>query len=89
MCVCLAAASKADGEVEHAARLLGAAASLRQATGAPELPTPAVLAYLEDVTNAARTGLGEDAFAAAFGRGRTNPRDLVDEELAQALVSGT
>lgn len=81
MCVCLAAVARAEAELEYAARLLGAAASLRQATGAPEQPNPAVLAYVDEVTDSGRTELGDEAFAAAFGRGRANPGDVVSEEL--------
>lgn len=84
MCVCLAEVAKVAGASEHAARLLGAAASLRQATGAPELPNPAVLAYLNDATDAARAALGEETFAAAFGRGRASCGDVVEAELEQA-----
>ena len=70
MCVCLAAAARAEGALEQAARLLGAAASLRRAGGAVE---PSVLAYLDEVTAAGRTTLGDEAFSAAFGRGRASP----------------
>lgn len=87
MCVCLAAAARADGELERAARLLGAGASLRQTTGATETPNPSLTAYVESVTTDGRLELGDEGFAVAFGRGRTNPRELVDEELAQASVS--
>lgn len=87
MCICLAAAARADDELEHAARLLGAAASLRQATGATDEPNPSLITYVNDVTASGRAKLGDEAFAVAFGRGRTNPRDLVHEELAQSSVS--
>ena len=87
LCVCLAAVASRQGQLEQAARLLGAAASLRQASGAPELPEAAVLAYLNEVTNDARAGLGDHAFAAAFGRGRASTGDVLDEELDQASVS--
>jgi hypothetical protein len=82
ICVCLAAVANADDELELAARLLGAAASLRQASGAAEQPEGSVLAYLNEVTARARARLGDEAFAAAFARGRAQPDDLVAEELA-------
>jgi DNA-binding SARP family transcriptional activator len=85
-CVCLAAVANAVGEVEHAARLLGAAASLRQASGAPEQPNPAVLAYLNEVTAGAQAQLGDETFAAAFGRGRASPDDVVDERARTRTV---
>ena len=47
-----------QSDLEHAAGLIGAAASLRQGTGAPEQPNDAVLAYLNEVTNDARAELG-------------------------------
>jgi hypothetical protein len=67
-------------------RLIGAAASLRQGTGAPEQPNDAVLAYLNEVTSDARAELGDEAFAAAFGRGRASAADVVDEELSHLAV---
>ena len=82
-CVCLAAAARADGELEHAARLLGAAASLRQTTGATEAPNPSLTAYVDDVTADGRLELGDEEFAAAFGRGRATPRSVVEEALAE------
>ena len=78
-CVCLAAATRADGRLEQAARLLGAAASLRRTTAEPE---PALLPYLTEVTAAARAELGDEGFAAAFGRGRASPHEVVREEVA-------
>jgi hypothetical protein len=76
-----------QGELEHAARLLGAAASLRQSTGAGEEPDPSLIAYVTDVTAAGCGKLGDEAFAAAFGRGRASSREVVDEELAPSSVS--
>lgn len=81
-CVCLAAVANADSEFERATRLLGAAASLRQVSGAAEDPPPPVLAYLNEVAAGARAQLGNEAFAAAFARGRASPDGVVDEELA-------
>ena len=43
-----------------------------------------MLAYLDDVTAAGRTTLGDEAFSAAFGRGRASPADVIREELAHA-----
>ena len=88
MCVCLAAAARAEGGLEHAARLLGAAASLRQTTGATEGPNPSLAAYADYVTADGRLALGDDGFAAAFGRGRANPRSVVEEALAEVSAAG-
>ena len=82
-CVCLAAVAKAESELGRAAQLLGVAASLRQVSGAPEQPDQAILAYLSEVTDAARAELGDEGFDAAFGRGRTSVWELVNEELAR------
>ena len=79
MCVCLAAVAAGEDQLERAARLLGAAASLRRAGGTIE---PAVLGYLDEATASGRAQLGDAAFAAAFGRGRAAPGDVVDEERA-------
>jgi tetratricopeptide (TPR) repeat protein len=81
-CICISAVAKADGELERAARLLGAAGSLRRAGGAAEQPDKAVLVYLNEVSAAGREGLGEDRFAAAFASGRADPDDVVRAELA-------
>jgi non-specific serine/threonine protein kinase len=81
-CVCLAAVGNAEGELHHAARLLGASASLRQTSGASVNPPAAVLTYLNDVTAEARKEIGQEAFDAAFSDGRANPDHVIREELA-------
>jgi predicted ATPase/DNA-binding SARP family transcriptional activator len=81
ICVCLAAVAKAQGELERAARLLGAAASLRHASGAAEQPEGSVLTYANEVTAAARAQLGEEAFATAFAAGRAHSDDVISAEL--------
>ena len=82
VCVCLAAVAKAQGELERAARLLGAAASLRHASGAAEQPEGSVLTYANEVTAAAGAQLGEEAFATAFAAGRAHSEDVISAELA-------
>ncbi len=81
MCVCLAAVAARENQLERAARLLGAAASLRRVGGTIE---PAVLGYLDEATAAGRAELGDATFAASFGRGRAAPGDVLDEERARA-----
>ena len=69
---------------EHAARLLGAVAALREALGAP---VPASEREDHDHSVAAtRTTLGETAFAAAWAAGRALPMEEAVNE-ALALVS--
>jgi hypothetical protein len=85
-CVCLAAVASAQGELERASQLLGAAASLRQASGAAPQPESAILAYLNEVTANARVALGDEAFAAAFAQGRARADDVVTEEVARIRV---
>ncbi|MBG0830952.1 winged helix-turn-helix domain-containing protein [Planomonospora sp. ID67723] len=53
---------------EKAAELLGLAASARMAHGTP--PSESERAELDRITRRVRSGLGEDAFAAAYARGR-------------------
>ncbi|KOX30818.1 MULTISPECIES: BTAD domain-containing putative transcriptional regulator [unclassified Streptomyces] len=67
----LAGAHALAGRAEGAAVLLGAAAALRTATGAP-LP-PAERRDVARVEATARKALGPDAFATAFARGGTLP----------------
>ncbi len=59
----------AQGELTWAARLWGAAEVLREAIGAPR--SPFELVRYERAVAAARTQLGEQAFAAAWTEGRT------------------
>src|SRR6266849_4551721 len=63
----------AQGELVWAARLWGAAEALREAMGTP-LP-PVYLADYEQAMAAARSHLGEKAFAAAWTEGRTMTPD--------------
>jgi DNA-binding CsgD family transcriptional regulator len=62
-------AAQGQGELALSARLWGAAEALREAIGAP-LPPVYRRDYERSVT-AARTHLGEKAFAAAWSQGRT------------------
>ena len=82
-CFCLAAVAHAEGEVEHAVRLIGAGKSLRQASGAAENPPAAVLVYVNDVTAAAPKQIGEEVFAAALADGRARPDHVVGQELGR------
>ncbi|HTJ76880.1 MAG TPA: tetratricopeptide repeat protein [Acidimicrobiales bacterium] len=67
----LAAIAVADGRPERAARLLGAADALRQATGTP-LPAHEA-ADRNDAVAGASAALGEAAFRSAFAEGRAMP----------------
>ena len=68
------------------ARLLGAAAALREATSAP-LPPVERPAY-EATVAAARAALGKDAFTAAWAKGQALPLDqAVAEALAEAQAA--
>jgi predicted ATPase/DNA-binding CsgD family transcriptional regulator len=69
----LADVSLAGGEPERAARLLGAAVSLREGTGGSHLPFDRE--DRERTSSAARAALGEAAFAAAWAVGRACARD--------------
>jgi predicted ATPase/class 3 adenylate cyclase/DNA-binding CsgD family transcriptional regulator len=75
----LAAAVAAQGNYTWAAHLWGAAEALREAIGMP-LPPVEHASYNRAVA-AARTGLGEQAFAAAWAQGRTQ---LPEQALATA-----
>jgi predicted ATPase len=61
----LAMLTGAQEEPERAARLFGAAASLREAIGAGHLPSPG-----SERTHVIRVALGEEAFAAAWEEGQ-------------------
>src|SRR5439155_13242051 len=75
-----AAAAGARSQPERAARLFGAAAALRETTGA-DLP-PAELAAYERHRATARAAFGEAAFTAAWAAGRTmNPEQAIDSAL--------
>jgi hypothetical protein len=68
------------GQGERAARLLGAAAALRETLGAPQPPQEQ--AEVEQAVAATRAALGEDAWAAAFAAGRALS---LEQALAEAL----
>ncbi|WP_314618197.1 hypothetical protein [Streptomyces stackebrandtii] len=68
------------GRARGAALLLGAAAALRSSTGAP-LP-PAERADVDRTEEAARTALGEAAFATAFAHGGSLPHATAVSEAA-------
>src|SRR5205814_1729183 len=75
-----AAVAGARSQPERAARLFGAAAALRETTGA-ELP-PVELAAYERHRATARTASGEAAFSAAWDAGRAmNPEQAIDSAL--------
>ena len=76
----LAAVARGDGELVHAARLLATADALREVNGTPVPPTE--LPMREASLAAAREGLGEEGFAAAWAAGRALP---MDEAVAEAL----
>ncbi|MFC9700591.1 BTAD domain-containing putative transcriptional regulator [Streptomyces sp. NPDC056943] len=78
----LASAHAPAGRARGAALLLGAAAALRSSTGAP-LP-PAERADVDRTEEAARTALGETAFATAFAHGGSLPHATAVSEAAQA-----
>jgi len=79
----LARVAGAQGRMERAAWLIGAAAALREGKGWP-LP-PATRAEQERIVTAAREALGEEAFAAAWARGHTLP---LEEAIANILNIG-
>ena len=64
----LAAMIVRDGQPEHAARLLGAAATLREVAGTPLQPIDH--ADYDRTVTAARAALDADTFAAAWAQGR-------------------
>ncbi|RSS53307.1 BTAD domain-containing putative transcriptional regulator [Streptomyces sp. WAC01280] len=76
----LASAHAPAGRARGAALLLGAAAALRSSTGAP-LP-PAERADVDRAEEAARTALGEAAFATAFAHGGSLPHATAVSEAA-------
>jgi non-specific serine/threonine protein kinase len=65
----LAGLAAPQGQAERAARLFGAEAALREAIGAPVIPVEQ--AGHQEHLESLRHSLGEDAFAAALGAGRT------------------
>jgi predicted ATPase len=71
----LAGVAVAQQHLERAARLLGVAAALREAIGAPLSPRERVW-YDRDMSTV-RAGLGEAAFAAAWATGKAIPLEHV------------
>jgi predicted ATPase len=82
----LAAVAVAQEQFERAARLLGTAEGLREATGAA-LP-PAERAGHDRSVAAVRTALGEDAFAAAWAEGRAMPLEQAVQYALEGLAVG-
>jgi hypothetical protein len=79
----LARVKVAQGRMERAARLCGAAAALREDRGWP-LP-PVKRAEHERTVAAARAALGEDAFAVAWATGHALP---LKETVTDTLSNG-
>jgi tetratricopeptide (TPR) repeat protein len=73
-----------DGQPERAAQLFGAAAALRETTGASL--EAAELARHDGSVAALRLALGEDAFTAAWEAGRTMPPE---QAIAEATRTGS
>jgi ATP/maltotriose-dependent transcriptional regulator MalT len=81
----LAGVVAAQGELRWAARLWGAAEALRDAMGTP-IPPASRVDYERSVA-AARTQLGEQAFAAALAQGRGMTLDQVLAAQGQAIIT--
>jgi predicted ATPase/DNA-binding XRE family transcriptional regulator len=82
----LAAIAEARRRPERAARLFGAAAALRDATGAPLVPFGRA-AYERDLARV-RAHLGETTFAAAWAEGQTmRPQRAIEEALGAVEAS--
>jgi non-specific serine/threonine protein kinase len=78
----LAETAGAARQGERAARLLGAAAALRETLGVPQPRSQQ--AEVEQAVVAARAALGEEAWAAAFASGRTLS---LEQAIAEALAT--
>ncbi|MFL5696728.1 MAG: protein kinase domain-containing protein [Ktedonobacteraceae bacterium] len=83
----LASVVAAQGEEVWAAQLWGVAESLRERCGIPL--TPVERADYEPAVAAARTHLGEQAFAAAWAEGRSMTFDQVLTERGRAAAAAT
>lgn len=84
--ICLAGMARVaavQGKPERAARLLGTSAAQREEMGTPL--TPIARTDHDHAVNAARTALGEDAFAAAWAEGHAMP---LEEAIAEAVGGG-
>ena len=81
----LAMAASSIGEFERAAWLLGASETIREPTGEPLRPT--VQVSFDTAADAARQGIGEARYKAAFSAGAATPPE---EAISQVLAgSGT
>ncbi|WUQ31079.1 NB-ARC domain-containing protein [Streptomyces sp. NBC_00239] len=65
----LAAAVAAQGDGEHAARLLGSGHTLWRTVGQPQMGSPSLAAVRDAAERQARAAVGDDAFDRAFQRG--------------------
>ena len=80
----LASTAGVAGQGERAARLLGAAAAVRETIGAPQPPQEQT--DVEQAVAAARAALGEEAWAAAYAAGRAlSLEQAIAEALARAM----
>ena len=78
---CVARLAAQIGGTEQAARLFGAGEALRETLGFPVSPKD--LAYVQPVIESLRKSLGDNAFAAAWGQGRSlSQPDAIAEALA-------
>jgi hypothetical protein len=75
----------AQQQAKLAAHLLGAAEVLREAIGAPLLPDER--ADYEQTLAAARTALGEEAFARVWAEGRATPLEQVISNVLKMDIS--
>jgi hypothetical protein len=81
----LAGVAVAQQQLEHAARLLGAAEALRETIGIPLSPHERVR-YDRDVA-AMRTGLGAAALSAAWATGRAMPPEHIMESMEKLGIT--
>jgi hypothetical protein len=81
----LAKLTVAQQQAKLAAQLLGAAEALREAIGTPLLPDER--ADYEQTLAAARTALGEEAFARVWAEGRATPLEQVISNVLKMDVS--
>ena len=84
-CVWLAPAPEHDGDLALAARLLGAAAGIRQQTGASV--DWQEQDFLDELLGRLRPALGDAAFDEAFAAGEAAPDAVLAEVLASAAVT--
>jgi predicted ATPase/DNA-binding SARP family transcriptional activator len=82
--VSLAATSATLGDVETAARLLGAAAATSEEP--EETLEPLSRTLLDETTEAARSELGDAEFKSAFERGRSSPDETIGETVSARVA---